>query len=180
MIKYDDNVENRYGIKLLDGKTIKKQAVLGTQETYEIMQSVCFYFMEHPDPMVVPIYSFELIEGPPPGVTATYANHVYTYTMKRLAMLSEEEKSLISFHSTIYYHGENYLLTTQQDEYKEVSAKYPELHKFMDEVRGLGRYTDIHDGNFLKDEDESYKIIDLEGFIRTPWGRSENDWLRGK
>lgn len=180
MIKYDDNVESRYGIKLLDDKTIKKHAQLGTKEQYDIMQAILLHFMEHPDPMVVPVYGYELVQGPPADAAPTYATHVYTYTMKRLAMLNEEEKNLIHYHSTIYYHGLNYLHTKEQDEYMAAAKLYPELQKFMDKVREMGRYTDIHDNNFLKDEDENYKIIDLEGFIRTPWDRSENDWLRGK
>jgi hypothetical protein len=65
----------------------------------------------------------------------------------------------------------------QKERMPRLRKEYPDLAAFMDEVLRQGRYRDVHSGNFLKDEDGSYKIIDLEGFINTPLSRGDNDWI---
>jgi hypothetical protein len=176
MIRYDENVSQRYGIKLLDDNIILKEAKLGTKESWECFLTIIQHFMSNQDPTVVPVYTFEVLSAPKDPEARWGVEYTYRYTMKRLAMLDESEKQLIEdMYDASIYPG-------RPERYKERldknSKEHPELVKFMSTVLSLGRYRDVHRGNFLKDEDGSYKIIDLEGFIFTPLGRTENNWLK--
>lgn len=168
MIKYDDNVEC-YHIKLVDDRTVRKEASLSTKESFDCLEAIISHFISHPDPMVVPVYDFKVLERPK---KSNYGVFIYQYDMKQLGMLSEDEKNLIYYMKSVNFYGEKH-----NDKLAQLSLQYPELSDFMKEVYHLRRYTDCHGGNFLKDEDESYKIIDLEGFIHTPLNRKENDWI---
>jgi hypothetical protein len=173
MIKYDDNIDGEYyHIKLVDDRTVRKEASLGTKESFELMEAIALHFINHPDPMVVPVYKWEVLGRPQ---KSNYGIFSYQYDMKRLGMLDENEKNLIYYMNMHKLYGGGYMNSASKVEY--LSPQYPELYEFMKEVLALNRYTDCHGGNFLKDEDESYKIIDLEGFIRTPLNRKENDWF---
>jgi hypothetical protein len=56
--------------------------------------------------------------------------------------------------------------------------EYPKLMNFINTVFSQKRYTDIHSGNFMKDEDGEYRIIDLEGFSGgAPLNQPKNDWI---
>lgn len=177
MIRYDENLSERYGIKLLDHKTVLKEARLGTKESWECMQAIARHFMLKPDPMVVPIYSFELIEGPKDPNNSFGVNYTYQYTMKRLGMLNDGEKELIMDMKEVSIYGAASYGKKSSERLVKTKDEYPELFSFMEVVLSQKRYWDIHSGNFLRDEDESYKIIDLEGFIHTPLNREENNWL---
>lgn len=174
MIEYDDNVEERYGIKLLDFKTIRKEATLH-RESFECFHAIVHHFMQNPNPTVVQVFNFEVLESPDPDVY--HGVYRYQYDMKRLAMLTEDEKSFIYSAKDLHT---GYRLTQEEiEKHERLKKELPELSDFIDEVFRLGRYTDVHGGNFMKDEDESYKIIDLEGFIYTPLSHEKNNWLRG-
>jgi hypothetical protein len=172
MIKYDESIDEYYHIKLVDDRTVRKEASLGTKESFELLEAIINHFIAHPDPMVVPVYKFEVLERPK---ASNYGVFIYQYDMKRLGMLNEGEKNLIHHMNMHKLYGEKYNNAKMHVEY--LSKEHTELYEFMTEVLALNRYTDVHGGNFLKDEDESYKIIDLEGFIRTPLDRKENDWI---
>jgi hypothetical protein len=56
-------------------------------------------------------------------------------------------------------------------------SAYPTLTAFLTKIIEQGKYWDIHAGNVLKDEDDNYRLIDLEGFIRTPLTHHKNEWF---
>lgn len=173
MIKYDDNISMHYGIKLLNDTTVLKQAVLGTRECFECIRKLCNHFILYPDPMVVPVYSFEF-EELPNSCHPAYGTYKYSYTMKRLGMLSAGEKQLIEW---MIYEKRMRLSPNAMRDLKEGMEHFPELSKFMKEVINMNRYSDMHSGNFLIDTDGSYKIIDIEGFIKAPLNCPENFWF---
>lgn len=177
MVRYEEHVEDWHGISLIDSNTIRKKASLSTRESFECIEAICYHFMERPNPMVVPVYSFRAVQEPRDRHFGTY---VYEYDMKRLAMLDHGEKSYITLLKSSRAYLYNGLRTDEKEELERLTEVYPALVKFMETVYSEKRYTDIHDCNILKDEYEDYKLIDLEGFIRVPFERNENDWIRGK
>lgn len=178
MIQYDENLSQRYGIKLLDDRTVLKEAKLGTKESWECMLSIVDHFINHPDPMVVPVYTFEVVEQPADESARWGIQYTYRYTMKRLGMLSRSEKQIIADMRDVSIYGLGSYGLKASERLLTSKAEHPELVSFMEVVLAQKRYLDVHEGNFLKDEDDSYKIIDLEGFIHTPLDRDENNWLR--
>lgn len=178
MIQYDENLSERYGIKLLDHKTVEKTAQLGNKESWECFLTIIGHFKDNHDPMVVPIYDFEVLKQPEDETVAWGVQYKYRYTMKRLGLLTSGEKQLISDMREVSIYGDKSYGANPSKRLLTSKAEYPELTRFMEVVIAQKRYLDIHDNNFLKDEDESYKVIDLEGFIYTPLNREENNWLK--
>lgn len=164
-MKYDENVESRYGITLVNDKVIRKEGLLGRRESLDYITRLINHLIMYPDPTVVPVYRFEVLEEKPESRTSGWGTFKYAYEMMRLPMLSREEKDAMN---TFISNRHN--LTGEHVPPHVVSAKleFPELFQFMSKVFSDGNYTDIHDGNFLKDEQGNYRIIDLEGFARYP------------
>jgi len=161
MFKYDQNVE-RYGIKLVNDRVIRKEAQFSTYKHFEFLSRLARHLIANPDPTVVPVYKFEVLEEAPEG--KLWGTFRYAYEMMRLPMLSREEKSAIN---TFFQH--RYNMNRSEDPYLlRDKREFPELAKFMSKVFDDDNYTDLHDGNFLKDEEGNYRIIDLEGFSRYP------------
>jgi hypothetical protein len=180
MIKYDNSLEDKWGLSLLDDNTVRKESSIGTKENWECFLSIMEYALKNIDSMLVPVYNFKVTEEPAPDYPYNYGIYRYYYDMKRLGMLSQQEKELITWTKKVHLYGRGGLNLDEHDLLKEYRVIYPDLADFMDEVIQLNRYRDIHDGNFLLDEEGNYKIIDLEGFIWTPVDRKENNWLRSK
>jgi hypothetical protein len=178
MIQFDDNINNRYGIKLLDNGTVQKTAMLGNKESWECFLTIFSHFKDNHDPMVVSVHDFEVLEQPKDETALWGIQYKYRYTMKRLGMLNSGEKQLISDMREVSIYGNKSYGEKPSQRLLTSKDEYPELARFMEVIISQKRYLDIHDGNFLKDEDESYKVIDLEGFIYTPLNREENNWLR--
>jgi len=180
MIKYNQNLSQIWGLKLLDHKTVSKEAHLSSRESWDCFLAIIQHFMRNPDPMVVPIYSIEALQIPQ-DPTTMYSDFIYRYTMKRLGMLSYGEKALILSMKELRIAdriGSTALfIKKHQDNFQLYKDEYPELVNFMKKILDQKRYLDVHAGNFLKDEDDSYKIIDLEGFINAPLDREENNWI---
>lgn len=167
MIKYD-SLYGRGAIQLLDEKTVRKTAITGLADIVQGVEGMCKHLIRHPDPMIVPVYDFQIDKAPNGNNTVGW--YEYHYDMLRLGMLNEEERSLINL---IDYTDQLNVIRVEH-----LRKNYPALSVFMDEVLQLGRYVDIHGGNFLKDEDEAYRIIDLEGFMHFPLTNPINDWFR--
>jgi hypothetical protein len=126
------------------------------------------HFINHPDPLVVPVYSWE----------DYYPNskwYEYSYTMKRLGILSQEEKRIISL---CIYHKTKFLSNNFLSEFKGEEINYPDLINFMYHVLSQNRYIDLHSQNFLKDEFGDYKLIDVEGFLTFPVDHRNLDWIK--
>lgn len=170
-MRYDNNLPAHFGLTLVSDSRVRKEASFTTREAYLHTKAVINHFIRYPDPMVVEVYSFEEIEA---TLDNKYGTYVYAYEMKRLAMLDYEEKRIINeFH--------DWDSEVQRDHHNEWFRKgwreYPNLMNFMNTVYRQKRYRDLHGGNFLKDENGEYKIIDLEGFSTYPLDQAINDWI---
>jgi hypothetical protein len=166
MMKYDDNVESRYGIILVNDRVVRKEAQVSTRANFEWIRKLVTHIMLNPNPMVVPIYRFETIEEELPSArNGNWGTFKYAYEMMRLPMLDKAEKNLISKLIS------RYKPVTRDDPDPAIQAgwkDYPVLVQFMNQVLADRYYTDLHNNNFLKDEEGNYRIIDLEGFSRYP------------
>jgi len=167
MIKYG-HLPEQFGLTLISDMVVRKEALLNN-DCFDCLEGIINHYMRHPDPTVVPIYNFEILHRVP----GPYQITKYRYDMKRLGMLTDGERSTIATATRQYYMPSNSIEFP-----KHQRDAYPELIEFIREVCRLGRYRDFHYGNVMKDDDESYKLIDLEGFIYTPFNRQENDWIR--
>ena len=169
MIKYAESLSSDKSIKLLDKITIKKTVRYQAKKTLDFMKAIIEHFIKHPDPLVVPVYSFEVIKESELG------NNTYAYTMMRLGILSETEKQLIDFVGDLHdSYGAGACL---QEMFYHGQDKQPELFSFLKAVVDQQRYWDIHSGNILMDPDGNYRLIDIEGFIKTPLILNCNDWI---
>ena len=165
LLKYD-NLHDRPQVKLLDEMTVRKTAQSSTSDLVEAVEKMCRILIAQPDPMIVPVYAFQIDKAP----TGTGGYFEYHYDMLRLGMLSQEEKTLVDY---LAYPNSIYASYIAQE-----SEHYPALVVFMKEMLRQGRYNDRHSGNVLKDEDGHYLIIDLEGFMHYPPEDKANDWFR--
>jgi len=180
-MKYDLNNEQRYskrehylyeggwleakydfGIEVISDRVVRKHAMASNKEMFDIIQAICLHFINHPNKLVVPTYSFKA--GSIAG--SKYNAHSYHYDMMRMAPLSHDEMMFLSS----YRHAANNTV----DNYNH----YRKLADFLDKVMSEGRYRDLHDMNVMKDEDDNFRLIDLEGFYLSPLNRAENNWLR--
>lgn len=162
-MKYDENVETRYGITLASDQIVRKEASFSRKESFDWMRTLVLHLISAPNPMVVPVFSFEdLSESPKRGEY----QYRYAYQMMRLFMLTREEKDFIDVLAR-KRRGNN-LRDTDDPVVLQGKKELPDLFNFMMQVIEQGHYNDIHDGNFLKDDQGNYRIIDLEGFTTYP------------
>jgi hypothetical protein len=164
-----DNLLATYnsGISLVSEGVVRKEALASTREYYDSVSAIVKHFMRHPDPMVVPVYDFQAVEIP----ASKYGAHRYYYDMMRMGLLSREEKQMIAeISNENWYHHQNFSV----DRWMSSNAK---LATFMKEVITLSRYHDLHNGNIMKDLDDNYRIIDLEGFQLMPLEQPANAWI---
>lgn len=162
MIKYDEDLLAN-NIELINDVTIKKTVLYPSEKSLAFMKAIVEHFIKYPDPMVVPLYSFEV-----------YKN-TYSYTMMRLGILSEKEKELIDFVGDMQdSYGAGACLQNKPYPYSE---EYPKLFEFLKTVTLQHRYWDIQSGNILMDPIGNYRLIDIEGFLNTPLNQSSNDWI---
>lgn len=173
-MKYDPNIESRNGITLIDEHRVRKEAQLSTREGFDYTRAVVKHFIRKPDPMVVPVYTFEVIEETPEK-ESRYGTYIYAYEMMRLGMLSRDERAVIDVSYPYYHNG--IPVDVKHDILQMGWRSYPKLLKFLNVVFQQQRYSDIHSGNFMKDQDGDYRIIDLEGFNGSPLNQPKNDWI---
>lgn len=162
MIKYSESLP--YGLEIISDSVVKKTAECSLIESYIQCQRIINHFIKNPDPLVVPVYDCQ-----PLGLVGDKW-YSYSYTMKRLGILSEEEKRLISLCVSFDSTRKSYLTRKPEliKEFELAKEALPTMYSFMSEVLSQSRYKDLHPGNFLKDEFDDYKIIDLEGFLVYP------------
>jgi len=170
MIKYANRLPPGKPVELLDdGLTVRKTAQCSEEKTLRFMEALANHFIRHPDPMVVPVYSFEVLKK-------SKYEYLYTYDMQRLGLLLPEERQLIDLIADLYdLHGKD--ACNLEWELYPGKHEFPKLFSFLSRVCQEDRYFDIHSGNVLGDEDGEYRLIDLEGFLRTPLELRENDWI---
>lgn len=167
-----ESIHCQYGITAISERVIRKQAYSSTLYGFLAIEAVCNHFIRNPNPLVVPVYDF-VAEILPKN---KYDAHRYHYDMMRMGVLDESEKEFINKVCDPWYR------------YKTVEerAAWFAIHKgvndkllyFLEEVLMQGRYADHHSGNFMKDEDDNYRIIDLEGFtVWHPLTDKRKSWL---
>lgn len=162
MFQYDETVDRLYGIELVNDMTIRKTAQFSHLPYFNWIQKLVNHLIANPDPMVVPVYRFEVLEDAP-NAGRSWGSFKYAYEMMRLPKLSNDEKDALN----------DIICNRWKDQEAHPAVvrarrEYPELYSFMMKVFDNGNYTDIHDGNFLKDQEGNYRIIDLEGFASYP------------
>jgi hypothetical protein len=172
-MKFREDIEEYWGLSLVGDNQdkVRKEGGYTMREPYLHTKAIINHFIRNPDPLVVPVYSFEELEATTDNQYGTYR---YAYTMKRLGILSPDERRIIDeFH--------NWDSEVQQDAHQEWFRigwrEYRNLMNFMNVIHRQKRYRDPHSGNFLKDENNDYKIIDLEGFSTYPLDQAINDWI---
>lgn len=168
-----------------DGFTIRKTVLCSNEETLQFMQALCQHLMARPDPTIVPVYDFQYL--------GRKSNHSfqYSYDMKRLGDLTEGEKKSIweVVRAKGAWANSKYCSAPTTDPLHKFRSdaeitpeqawmSYPQLMNYLTELIKRDRYYDLHDENIMRDEDYSYRIIDLEGFLNLPLSLPENDWIR--
>jgi hypothetical protein len=150
---------------LVNDRIIRKEAQFSDRESFDWIRNLVLHMISFPNPMVVPIYRFETLEETNSKSDARWGVFKYAYEMMRLPMLTNEEKHLITVMIRNRYPVQRDDL---QPDIRKGWIEYPTLVEFMNRVLADGAYTDLHDNNFLKDEQGNYRIIDLEGFSNYP------------
>lgn len=165
MFKYSESYPRP--LKLVSDGVIRKTCASYSRAYTKAVSDLINYFIDNPSNLVVPVYSFNvnIINF---DATREYGideedilyHAEYSYDMKRLCILSGDEKLIIR---------EAFKTLNSSEEYDNeviIDAKkdYPQLIEFMREVLFQDIYWDLHDGNFLKDEVGDYKLCDIEGF----------------
>lgn len=176
-MKYADDIPA--GIELVSDTVVRKHARFSNYEVDRlvIMQDLILHLMNQHEPMIVPVYRFEY-EG------NKNSWHSYSYDMKRLGILSKFEKSLVdlvgdanSFGNPTPYEFNVELRPDQADLMVKGWEKKPKLMMFLRDIILQDRYHDLHSGNIMMDENDDYKIIDLEGFIHGSLENRRYDWI---
>jgi hypothetical protein len=168
MLEYDESLVDRYGsygISLIGEDVVRKEASFSQRSNFEFIRNLVNHLIQTPDPMVVPVFRFETLEEDPPKTEGAWGTYKYAYEMKRLPKLSEAEKTIIS---RVIGHYKPVPTDTPDPTFQRYWKENSSLMEFMNKVLDDGNYTDLHSGNFLKDHDGSYRIIDLEGFYKYP------------
>lgn len=163
----------QYGISVISDRVIRKQAYSSTRLGFETIQALCQHFMRQPHPSVVPIYDFQAEVVP----ESKWDAHRYHYDMMRMGALDQEEKWMISRVTDNWWR--HHQEPDRERYFNQFRGAYNKLVDFLQQIMLEGRYLDLHNGNIMKDEDDQYRLIDLEGFsIFNPMTDPRNDWLR--
>lgn len=172
MLCYRENFPyGLYGLSLINDSTIEKTAHC-EPSSIGLIESLVNYLINYPDPMIVPVYSFQRISERKGTVK-------YRYTMKRLYELTKEERTAIEMMSG---HWDDYVCCIHNKYIDSWSESLPHLTKFVRNLSNRRIYWDFHEGNILKDEDENYRVIDLEGLAKNSdlACEAEKWWLANK
>jgi hypothetical protein len=176
MIKYAHRLPPGKPVKVLSDGVIRKTVVQAMPQIMAFMQRLCNHFISYPDPLVVPVYSFKILED--------RKNYycTYSYDMMRLGILSPDERRLIDRIGDLTdFHGKNSFLFLNQDlsvlDIKKELNNYPKLSLFLKTVVEDNKYFDVHSGNILMDFEGQYRLVDLEGFYRSEYYKTNYDWI---
>ena len=174
MIRYAK--ELREEITLVSQTRVRKETGTSQVDVLEFMQRLVMHFISNPDPTVVPVYSFEYLDK------SYYGVHQYAYEMERLGELTRTEQKIIDLVGDQVSAGKSYPLEKSKN-IKDADLllrgwdKYPELMIFLKRILEQDRYHDLHGGNIMKNVNDEYRLIDLEGFISHPLLGNQNAWI---
>lgn len=172
MFKYAEQLSD--GLEIISDSIVKKTACFSNINSLNQTRKLIKHFINHPDPMVVPVYSWKERPKNKNGLIS------YSYTMKRLCLLSQEERHVISLCCASLKKDEDWnhsYIEKAKNDLFAFNKDYSLLISFIEEAILNKNYVDTHKGNFLKDEYGDYKIIDLEGFLYYPWDHRDLSWI---
>jgi len=171
MIRYATRLPPGKPVELISDSIIRKTEHFGMQESATMMEAILKHFITHPDPMVVQVYNYDIIN---------YKKHDYviSYDMMRCGLLEPDEKDLVNRVGDLWDRFGTKACCQDDNQLNVGKQNFPELFSFLKKVVEQGRYLDLHSGNVMRDIDENYVLIDLEGFIRFPFSDHRNDWMR--
>jgi hypothetical protein len=163
---------------LKEGKLVRKTDYFRTYERLQLLQKMCHSLMNHPDLLVVPIVSFQEEERQLCSYSENEYNYYYSYDMLTLHSISKDEELLIdkladfqSIHRRSPFEAQIEAVTMGQ-------IHFPELTRFIQTVMEQNRYHDLHSQNVMIDNNGQFKLIDIEGFLITPYnGKPNYDWI---
>lgn len=157
---YEDGkyIPYQYGITVISDRVIRKQAYTSTRSGFEAIEAVCRHFMRHPNPLVVPVYDFQAEHIP----FSRWGAHRYHYDMMRMGILTEDEKHFIRRVADKWCWDN--LDPNRELYFNQFRGTNDKLLLFIKQILMEGRYNDFHIGNIMKDEDEQFRLVDLEGF----------------
>lgn len=178
MIRYATRLPPNTATRLLDNGRVRKTEYFSTEESFKFILAIVEHFIQHPDPMVVPVYDYGI-------VSQRKHDYAVSYDMMRCGLLEEDEKQFVdcvgeawdTYGVDLWKRLEQGTCTRHAEELISFSREQPELAKFLTEVVHQNRYQDLHSGNVMRDEDNNFVLIDLEGFIRTPLEADFNSWI---
>lgn len=156
MLNYAKNLPSGLGLELVDEMTVRKTGNNYNRRT-EFLQTLVSRLEREEHPLIVHAHNFQSF--------TESGTKKYSYDMKRLGILSRSEKDLITNFDRFYWnHSKSIIGADNHPGVQEYLTDYPQLFKFLSHIYVWHKYTDIHSGNIMMDEDRSYRLIDLEGF----------------
>lgn len=145
------------GISYIGDTVVRKEATCSRLEKLLFMKRLLKHLIKNPDPTIVPVFRFEDLGF------YDEAYH-YTYDMQRLNPLSHFELKIITKVSDCW-RGYGWLPSSNGSEMAlEGWTHHPKLMQFLENVAIDNRYTDLHEGNIMRDQDDNFRLIDIEAF----------------
>lgn len=181
MIKYNSNLPENRGLELIDDFTVRKTAHLGTKGALDVIEAIVKFYEANPDPLVVKVNNFQYY-----GIRHKNL-YQYSYDMDRLGPLDNDEESLLTIGFDASWHGidpfdkSNFIYFDHVGYKKENVPKLLEDNKklisFIRKVIDQNRYQDRHSGNVMRNSDNEFVLLDLEGFMLEYNSLSNYQWL---
>ncbi len=178
MIRYATRLPPNSATALLPNGLVRKTEYFSTEQSFKFIVAVVEHFIKSPDPMVVPVYDYAILSE---------RRHDYSicYDMMQCGILEEDERKLVDYIGDLWdVHGTDTwnridagTCRRYAEELPLLQEQNPLLSNFLKRVVTEGRYLDLHSGNVMRNEDNEFVLIDLEGFIRTPLEAEINSWI---
>ena len=178
MIRFATRLPPSHNVTALDNGLIRKTEWYARQSQFEFIVALLEHVTKHPEPLIVPVYEYRILESGPRDFTVSY-------DMMHCGILEKEERDFVDsvgeawdlFHEKVFEKLDAGACGPYQDELRSGCQKLPELAKFLRQVVDEGRYMDLHSGNVMRNQYADYVLIDLEGFVRTPLNAPYNNWI---
>jgi hypothetical protein len=157
-----------------DGHTVRKTDFVHGYQAFEFMKSLVKHLQANPDPLIVSVSNFQFVRQ-------QKQQYWYSYDMARLDDITEEESHIVWAVGDAWRAGfaEPWKKFKKDSQYTVEYAweKYPKLMSFCQKVVKQNRYGDLHGENVMQDQNNNYRLIDLEGFLNPPLELISNNWI---
>jgi hypothetical protein len=165
MIQYATRLPPGKPVELLDNNLIRK-TYTGSEKWFEYMDALIKHFINNPDPLVVPIYNYQVLSKRRDCFYRT--EYTYCYDMMRCGILSVDERWCVDHIGNLWNKFNKKACDQKTDGIALCKKQFPKLFEFLKTVVEQNRYFDLHSENVMMDEDRNYVLVDLESFIKTP------------